>query len=66
MPELLIKTLLTIAILAGLVGLFIFSYLLNKKVPRPEKCDQEKINECSQCAIRSCPLSQNVDKDKEE
>ena len=42
MPELVIKTLLAIAVLAVLVGLFILGYLLNKKVPRPEGCDLEK------------------------
>ncbi|HNY75076.1 MAG: hypothetical protein EOM79_00885 [Epsilonproteobacteria bacterium] len=64
MPELVIKTLLAIAVLAVLVGLFILGYLLNKKVPRPEGCDLEKTDQCSQCAISTCRLNQNHDKDK--
>lgn len=64
MPELVIKILLTIAVLAGLVGLFILSYLLNKRVPRPEGCDLEKSSQCAQCANHSCHLHQNRNQEK--
>jgi hypothetical protein len=64
MPELVIKILLTIAVLAGLVGLFILSYLLNKKVPRPAECDQEKSSQCAHCANHSCHLYQNHNQEK--
>ena len=64
MPELLIKTLLAIAVLAVLVGLFILGYLLNKRVPRPEGCDLEKTEQCSRCAISTCRLNHNHDQDK--
>jgi len=64
MPELVIKILLTIAVLAGLVGLFIISYLLNKRVPRPEGCDHEKSSQCTQCANHSCHLHQNHNQEK--
>ncbi|MDD3207549.1 MAG: hypothetical protein PHV19_03435 [Bacilli bacterium] len=64
MPELIIKILLTIAVLAGLVGLFILSYLLNKRVPRPAGCDLERSSQCGQCANHSCRLSQNHNQEK--
>lgn len=66
MPELAVKTLITIALLVGLVGLFILSYLLNKRVPKPEGCDQEKNPGCAQCPISSCSLHHINDEEKKD
>ena len=36
-----------------LIGLFIFTYLLNKKTPKPEGCENLEEN-CEGCQITSC------------
>lgn len=54
------------AILLVSIGLFIGSYLLNKKTPKPEGC-QETSKECGACGIVSCshhPVNSNEKGDK--
>jgi hypothetical protein len=41
------------AILIVAIGLFIGSYLLNKKTPKPEGCEDTS-KECGACGIVSC------------
>jgi hypothetical protein len=62
--ELAIKIVMTILIVGGLVGLFIASYLLNKRIPRPEGCDEEITAQCKKCVISSCYLHPDHNKDK--
>ncbi|MCI5745665.1 MAG: hypothetical protein MR270_05220 [Erysipelotrichaceae bacterium] len=46
------------------VALFIFSYLLNKKTPKPEGCENEGI-ECEGCQMTSCSHHVNINERKE-
>lgn len=39
-------------ILVVLIGIFIFSYLLNKRTPKPEGC--QNLDECEGCQLVSC------------
>ena len=41
-------------LLIVLIGVFIFTYLLNKKTPKPEGCENLEEN-CEGCQITSCP-----------
>ena len=41
-------------VMTGLVVAFVFSYLLNKKTPKPEGCENIDEN-CEGCQITSCP-----------
>ena len=41
-------------VMISLIGTFVCSYLLNKKTPKPEGC--ENVDEmCEGCQITSCP-----------
>ena len=44
--------LITIAVLAVCVAMFIGTFLLNKRTPKPEGC--ENIEECEGCQMTSC------------
>ena len=41
-------------IMVSLVGAFVGSYLLNKKTPKPEGCENVE-ESCEGCQITSCP-----------
>lgn len=46
------KILVTILVLAGVIGLYIGSYILNKRTPVPEGI--EPIADCDACNTTSC------------
>ena len=46
--------LVAVLVITGLVLAFVFSYLLNKKTPKPEGCENLEEN-CEGCQITSCP-----------
>ena len=52
MPELK-DYLLGLLVILGLVGLYILFYLLNKKTPKPEGCENLE-EDCEGCQITSC------------
>lgn len=47
------KIFISIIVIIVCVSLFIFSYLLNKKTPKPEGC-KELEEQCETCQINSC------------
>lgn len=50
------------------IGLFILSYLLNKKTPKPEGC-QDTTQECEGCKMIGCshhPINQEQNKGEED
>ncbi len=47
-------------IFGGLVALYISGYLLNKRVKKPEGC--EDIG-CSSCSIKTCSLNTNKEEE---
>ncbi len=47
------------------IGLFIVSYLLNKKTPKPDGCE-EKEEHCDTCGITSCFHHPSKNENKEE
>ena len=47
------RALLAIVIIVVLVALFIGTYVLNKRTPKPEGCE-EIGSECEGCQITSC------------
>lgn len=49
-----LKIVLAGIIMIFLVGAFVGSYLLNKKTPKPEGCENLDEN-CEGCQITSCP-----------
>ena len=49
--------------MTGLVVAFVFSYLLNKKTPKPEGCENIDEN-CEGCQITSC--SHRIENKEEE
>lgn len=63
MPDF-VKYILGGILLIALIGLFIFSYLLNKKTPKPEGC-QNLEESCEGCQITSC-LNRKEKKEEEE
>lgn len=46
-------TILAILVVIISVALFIFTYLINKRTPKPEGC-QDLSGECEGCQITSC------------
>lgn len=52
-----------ILVITGLIFAFIFSYLLNKKTPKPEGCENFEEN-CEGCQITSC--SHRIENKEEE
>jgi len=48
-----LKTLIGIGIIAILVFLFIFSYMINKRQPKPEGCQSLEEN-CEGCSVTTC------------
>ena len=57
------RTILAIVFMVALVGLFVGTYLLNKKTPKPEGCEDVG-SECEGCQITSC--SNYKEKEKKE
>lgn len=49
-----VRYILGALLLIVLIGVFIFTYLLNKKTPKPEGCENLEEN-CEGCQITSCP-----------
>ena len=48
-----LRVILAIVIIVVCVGLFIGTYILNKRTPKPEGCE-EIGSECEGCQITSC------------
>lgn len=60
------KIAIAIILMVVLVGVFIFSYILNRRTPKPEGCEDMSAT-CESCQIISCshhPSTQNNDKGK--
>ena len=55
--------LVALLVITGLVLAFVFSYLLNKKTPKPEGCENLEEN-CEGCQITSC--SHRIENKEEE
>ena len=51
-------TLKTVIILSLVIILFIGTYLLNNKVPKPDGC--EKSDKCSTCQMKNCYVKNNI------
>ena len=63
MPDF-VRYILGALLLIVLIGLFIFTYLLNKRTPKPEGCENLEEN-CEGCQITSC-LNRKEKKEEEE
>ncbi len=48
-----VRIILAVVIILVCVGLFIFSFILNKRTPKPEGCENIG-NECEGCQMTSC------------
>ncbi len=48
-----VRIVLAVVIVSVLIGLFILSYILNKRTPEPEGC-RKASEECIGCAITGC------------
>lgn len=59
---------LAIVIIILLVVLFIVSYILNKRTPVPEGCQEEKITDefCINCSNTECKIYEKLNEIKEE
>ena len=62
MPDF-VRYILGALLLIVLIGLFIFTYLLNKRTPKPEGCEGLEEN-CEGCQITSC-LNRKEKKEEE-
>ncbi len=63
-----VRIVLAVVIVSVLIGLFILSYILNKRTPEPEGC-RKASEECIGCAITGCgrnPVNQPEAKQTEE
>ena len=58
-----VRYILGALLLIALIGLFIFTYLLNKRTPKPEGCENLEEN-CEGCQITSC-LNRKEKKEEE-
>lgn len=57
------EQIIAVVVIVGLlIGLFIVSFLLNKKTPKPEGCEDLEA-ECSTCPITTC-LKNTSEKEK--
>lgn len=56
---------LAVVVVVISVGLFIFTYLLNKRTPKPEGCESIG-SECEGCQITSCSHYIKNTKEKDE
>jgi hypothetical protein len=60
------QILITGGVLLVFIGIFIGTYLLNKKTPKPEGCVSPQ-DECKACGVVSCshhPVNQEQKEDK--
>ena len=60
-----IRIVIAVLIVLVCVGLFIGTYILNKRTPKPEGCENIG-SECEGCQITSCSHHQNKNEEKEE
>ena len=60
-----LKVLIAVLLVLFLVGLFVFSYLLNKRTPKPEGC-QNIGEECEGCQVLMCSHNKSNHNNKEE
>lgn len=49
-----VRLILAVAFFAALVGLYIVLFLMNRRTPKPEGCENLK-PDCSACKDYSCP-----------
>lgn len=61
-----IALVLAIIIIAFFVILFIVSFVINRRTPKPKGCEDIMISEenCSGCQIESCAIKQKLDIEK--
>ncbi|MBR4496022.1 MAG: hypothetical protein IKP12_02700 [Acholeplasmatales bacterium] len=54
---------IAIVIIAALVALFIVTFVINRKTPVPEGCENIKITEegCANCQIEECAVKVKLD-----
>ena len=54
---------ISILIIAALVATFIISFVINRKTPVPEGCENLKITEegCANCQIEECAVKVKLD-----
>ncbi len=54
---------ISIVIIAALVATFIISFVINRKTPVPEGCENLKITEegCANCQIEECAVKVKLD-----
>ena len=55
------EILAAIGIALALLTIFVVSYLLNKKIPKPEGCDEDI--ECLECKNSFCRFNKKSDED---
>jgi len=57
---------LSIIIIAFFVIIFIVSFVINRRTPKPKGCEDIMISEenCSGCQIESCSIKQRLDIEK--
>ena len=58
------RVILTIVFVVALVALFIGTYILNKRTPKPEGCEDIG-SECEGCQITSCSHYKEKEEKKE-
>lgn len=59
-----IRIIVAVLLVAFLVALFIFTFLLNKKTPKPEGCENIG-EECEGCQMTSCSHYKKNNQEKE-
>ena len=59
------RALLAVLIIVVCVGMFIGTYLLNKRTPKPEGCENIG-SECEGCQITSCSHYQNKNEESNQ
>ena len=58
------RAIIAVVIIVALVGLFIGTYILNKKTPKPEGCEEVGA-ECEGCQMTSCSNYKQKEEKKE-
>lgn len=48
------KVIAEVAIVIGLIGIFVLTFLLNKKTPLPKGVTEEDIAKCAGCSNKTC------------
>ena len=59
-----LRIIIGVGILAICAGLFIFTYIINKRTPKPDGCE-EIGSECEGCQMTSCSHYVKKDENKE-